>query len=67
MAPGAGLAQRNSAGHTTDGEVGKRLWAEIELRLQARSTLVQKTAGGVNGPRFGQPQTVLTRSGRRPH
>jgi putative restriction endonuclease len=51
-------------GYTTDDEVGKRLWTEIELRLQAQSTLLEETAVGDDSPRFGQPQTVLSRLGQ---
>lgn len=51
-------------GYTTDDEVGRRLWAEIELRLQARSIQFQETAAGADSPRFGRPQTVLTRLGQ---
>jgi len=52
-------------GYTTDDEVGKRLWAEIELRLKARATLFQDVVAEADSPRFGQPQTVLTRLGQR--
>lgn len=51
-------------GYTADDEVGKRLWAEIELRLQARSTPLQEIVVGAGNPRFGQPQTVLPRLGQ---
>jgi len=51
-------------GYTTDDEVGKRLWAEMELRLQARAAVLPETAPGADIPRYGQPQTVLTRLGQ---
>jgi putative restriction endonuclease len=51
-------------GYTTDDEVGKRLWAEIELRLQARPDLLKEATLEADKPRFGQPQTVLTRLGQ---
>jgi putative restriction endonuclease len=51
-------------GYSTDDEVGKRLWAEVELRLQAQSNPLQAATVEVDGPRFGQPQTVLTRLGQ---
>jgi putative restriction endonuclease len=51
-------------GYTTDDEVGKRIWSDIQLRLQARSFGVEGTPLGIDGPRFGQPQTVLPRLGQ---
>ena len=51
-------------GYTTDDEVGNRLWVEIELRLQAEEALLRDVVAGADSPRFGQPQTVLTRLGQ---
>lgn len=51
-------------GYTTDDEVGKRLWVEIELRLQGREALLREASVEFDSPRFGQPQTVVTRLGQ---
>jgi putative restriction endonuclease len=51
-------------GYSTDDEVGKRIWAEIELRLQTRATLLQDAAAEADAQRFGQPQIVMTRLGQ---
>jgi putative restriction endonuclease len=51
-------------GYTTDDEAGKRLWVEIELRLQARPDLGQETILEADKPRFGQPQRILPRLGQ---
>jgi putative restriction endonuclease len=46
-------------GHSTDDEVGKRLWAEVQLRLEASDLLVQDEERNDEGLRYGEPQTVL--------
>jgi putative restriction endonuclease len=51
-------------GYSTDNEAGRRLWSETEMRLQGRATLLQNAAVEADSPRFGQPQTVLTRLGQ---
>lgn len=51
-------------GYSTDDEVGKRLWAEIEVRLQGRDVLLRDIVAVTDSPRFGEPQTVLARLGQ---
>jgi putative restriction endonuclease len=51
-------------GFTTDEEAGRRIWMEVQLRLQARAvpTMEPETVG--YGARFGQPQLALPRLGQ---
>jgi putative restriction endonuclease len=52
-------------GYSEEEDIGKHLWTEVQLRLQARAMPTMEpelVAGG--GPRFGQPQTVLPRLGQ---
>jgi putative restriction endonuclease len=51
-------------GYSTDAEVGHRVWAEVSLRLQARTLPTAEPGLAVDDPRFGQPQTVLPRLGQ---
>lgn len=51
-------------GYSTDDEVGRQLWAEVQLRLQARAVPLVEPELVADGPRFGQPQTVLPRLGQ---
>jgi putative restriction endonuclease len=51
-------------GYSTDDEAGRRIWAEVGYRLQARSTNVAEPELAASGTRFGQPQTVLPRLGQ---
>jgi putative restriction endonuclease len=46
-------------GYSTDDEVGKRLWAEVQLRLEASDLPVQDEERSDEGLRYGEPQTVL--------
>ncbi len=51
-------------GFSTDEEVGKQLWVEVELRLRSRALPLQEPPMAVGDGRFGQPQTVLPRLGQ---
>jgi putative restriction endonuclease len=51
-------------GYTTDEEAGRRIWAEVGFRLQARSLNVAEPELASSSPRFGQPQTVFPRLGQ---
>jgi putative restriction endonuclease len=51
-------------GYSTDDETGRRLWNEVQWRLQARAVLPLETELVADGPRFGMPQTVLPRLGQ---
>jgi putative restriction endonuclease len=51
-------------GYSTDEEVGHRLWAEVQQRLQAPPVSEVESGLMADGPRFGQPQTVLPRHGQ---
>jgi putative restriction endonuclease len=51
-------------GFSNDEEAGRRIWAEVNLRLQARPGNVFESELVVAGPRFGQAQTVLPRLGQ---
>jgi hypothetical protein len=50
--------------YSTDDEIGKRLWADVQLRLEARTVPVLDTELGDEGLRYGDPQTVLPRLGQ---
>jgi putative restriction endonuclease len=51
-------------GYSTKEEVGRRLWNDVRLRLQARPTPSLEPELVGDGPRIGQPQTVLPRLGQ---
>jgi putative restriction endonuclease len=52
-------------GYSTDEEAGRRIWAEVSFRLQARAALpVFEPELVPNTPRFGQPQMVMPRLGQ---
>jgi putative restriction endonuclease len=51
-------------GYTTDEEAGRRIWTEVQLRLQARALPTMEPELVADGLRFGQPQTVLPRLGQ---
>ena len=51
-------------GYSTDEEAGRRIWAEVGFRLQARTVNVAEPELVAGGSRFGQPQTVLPRLGQ---
>jgi len=51
-------------GYTTDEEAGRRIWAEVGFRLQARAINLAEPDLAASGPRFGQQQTVLPRLGQ---
>jgi putative restriction endonuclease len=51
-------------GYSTDEEVGRQLWAEVSLRLQARALPTMESELVPDGSRFGQPQMVLPRLGQ---
>jgi putative restriction endonuclease len=51
-------------GYSTDDEAGRRIWAEVGFRLQARALPTMEPELVADGPRFGQPQTVLPRLGQ---
>ena len=55
--------QRNK-GYSTEEEIGEHLWAEVQLRLQARAVPTLEPELVYDGPRFGQPQTVMPRLGQ---
>jgi putative restriction endonuclease len=55
--------QRNKA-YSTEEEIGKHLWAEVQLRLQARAVPSFEPELVYDEPRFGQPQTVMPRLGQ---
>jgi putative restriction endonuclease len=55
--------QRNK-GYSDEEEIGKHLWTEVQLRLQSRTIPAMETELVGDGPRFGQPQTVLPRLGQ---
>jgi putative restriction endonuclease len=51
-------------GYSDEEEIGKHLWTEVQLRLQARSLPTMEPELVADGPRFGQPQTILPRLGQ---
>ena len=51
-------------GYSTDEEVGHRLWADVQLRLQPRPVTPVEADLFADGPRFGQPHAVLPRLGQ---
>lgn len=51
-------------GYSTDDEVGRQLWADVSLRLQARALPTMEPELVADGSRFGQPQMVLPRLGQ---
>jgi putative restriction endonuclease len=51
-------------GYDTDDEVGRRLWAEVQLRLQGSAIAIEEPEFQEKGLRFGQPKTVLPRLGQ---
>ncbi len=51
-------------GYSTDEEIGRRLWADVQLRLQAHALGAMEPELVTDGLRFGQPQTVLPRLGQ---
>jgi putative restriction endonuclease len=51
-------------GYSTEEEMGFRLWADVKQRLQARLVPPVEAELMIDGPRFGQPQTVLPRLGQ---
>lgn len=51
-------------GYTTDEEAGRRIWAKVTLRLQARALPTMEPELVTDGSRFGQPQTVMPRLGQ---
>ena len=51
-------------GYSTDEEVGRQLWADAQLRLQARAVPTVEPVLVADGLRYGQPQTVLPRLGQ---
>src|ERR1035438_1016755 len=57
-------ANREVQGSYKDEEIGHRLWAEVQQRLQARPVLPAEPELIDDGPRFGQQQTVLPRLGQ---
>ena len=51
-------------GYTTEDEVGRQLWAEVQVRLQASSITAPAANPRHEECRYGQPQTVLPRLGQ---
>ena len=51
-------------GYSDEEEIGKHLWKEVQLRLQARALPIMEPELVADAPRFGQPQTVLPRLGQ---
>jgi putative restriction endonuclease len=51
-------------GYTTEDEVGRRLWSEVQLRLQAQVLPIPEHGLVASSTRFGQPQMVLPRLGQ---
>lgn len=51
-------------GYSTDDEVGKHLWAEVQMRLQAQAAPMAQSEADGDGLRYGQPQIVLPRLGQ---
>jgi len=51
-------------GYSDEQEIGKHLWTEVQLRLQARSLPTMEPELVADGARFGQPQTVFPRLGQ---
>ncbi len=51
-------------GYSTDDEAGRRIWAEVGFRLQGHSLSNIEPELVTNGPRLGEPQTVLPRLGQ---
>lgn len=51
-------------GYSTEDEAGRRIWAEVSLRLQARPVGTAEPELIADASRFGQPQTVLPRLGQ---
>jgi putative restriction endonuclease len=50
-------------GYSTDEEAGRRIWAEVSLRLQAQPVNAVEPELATNA-RFGQPQIILPRLGQ---
>jgi putative restriction endonuclease len=50
-------------GYTTEDEIGRRLWNDVELRVKAGAALVPEAAVE-EGVQFGQPQVVMPRLGQ---
>jgi putative restriction endonuclease len=55
--------QRNK-GYSAEEGIGKHLWTEVQLRLQARALPNMEPELVADGPRFGQPQMILPRLGQ---
>jgi hypothetical protein len=51
-------------GYTAEQEVGKHLWTEVQMRLQAHALPTMELELVADVPRFGQPQTVMPRLGQ---
>jgi putative restriction endonuclease len=51
-------------GFSTDDDIGKQLWAEVQLRLQSRAVPLQNAPALDDATRFGSPQSVLPRLGQ---
>jgi len=51
-------------GYSTDEEMGQRLWADVQQRLQAHPVPAAEPELIADGPRFGHPQMVLPRLGQ---
>ena len=51
-------------GYSDDDEIGKHLWAEVRLRLQARALPTMEPELIDDDARFGQPQVVMPRLGQ---
>jgi putative restriction endonuclease len=51
-------------GFSNDEQAGRRIWAEVTLRLQARMVNAVESELVEDARRFGQPQTVLPRLGQ---
>jgi putative restriction endonuclease len=62
--PGWHPSIQRHKGYSTDDEIGRRLWAEVQLRLEARNVPVLDAELGDEVLRYGDPQTVLPRLGQ---
>jgi putative restriction endonuclease len=51
-------------GYSTDEEAGRRIWAEVGFRLQARALPTVQPELVAESSRYGQPQTVMPRLGQ---
>jgi putative restriction endonuclease len=51
-------------GYSSDEEAGRRIWAEVGFRLQARALPTMEPELVADGARFGQPLTVMPRLGQ---